>query len=173
VGKSNFALNFALSLMELGKKVVLVDLDIGMANLDILMGMTPTYHLMDMIEQRKSIWDVLEEGPNGLEYLAGGTGFTHLHQFDVDERSYFFDELEKLHGYADIILIDTGAGLNLEAQACHLSADEIILLTTPEPTAIADAYSVLKILHSQQPSLSFQLVINRVSNPKGGLRDCR
>jgi flagellar biosynthesis protein FlhG len=169
VGKSNFALNFALSLVALGKKVVLIDLDIGMANIDILMGMTPKAHLIDMIRQKKGIWDVLEKGPNQLEYLAGGSGFSHLHQLDEDERNYFFQELEKLHGYADIILIDTGAGLTLESQQCHLSADEVILLTTPEPTSIADAYSVVKILHSQQPSLSFQLVINRVSNPKVGM----
>jgi flagellar biosynthesis protein FlhG len=169
VGKSNFALNFALSLVALGKKVVLIDLDIGMANIDILMGMTPKAHLMDMIRQKKSIWDVLEKGPNQLEYLAGGSGFSHLHQLDEEERHYFFQELEKLHGYADIILIDTGAGLTLESQQCHLSADEVILLTTPEPTSIADAYSVVKILHSQQPTLSFQLVINRVSNPKIGM----
>jgi flagellar biosynthesis protein FlhG len=169
VGKSNFALNFALSLLELGKKVVLVDLDIGMANIDILMGMTPKFHLLDMIQQKKSIWDVLEKGPNQLDFLAGGSGFTHLLQLKEEERSYFFAELEKLHGYADIIIIDTGAGLTLESQQCHLSADEVILLTTPEPTAIADAYSVVKILHSQQPSISFQLVINRVSHPKEGL----
>lgn len=169
VGKSNFALNFALSLHAAGKKVVLIDLDIGMANLDILMGLTPRYHLMDMIHQKRSIWDVLEKGPNQVEYLAGGSGFNQFHQLTESERSYFFQELEKLHGYADIILIDTGAGLTIESQQCHLSADEVILLTTPEPTSIADAYSVVKMLHSKLPSLSFQLVINRVSNPKQGM----
>ncbi|MFZ7944710.1 MinD/ParA family protein [Neobacillus sp. 19] len=169
VGKSNFALNFALSLMELGQKVVLVDLDLGMANIDILMGMTPKAHLLSMIKQKQSVWDVLEKGPNGLEYIAGGSGFTKLLQLQEEERSYFFAELEKLHGYADTIIIDTGAGLTLESQQCHLSADEVMLLTTCEPTAIADAYSVVKILHGRQPSISIQLVINRVVNPKEGM----
>lgn len=169
VGKSNFTLSFALSLMELGKKVVVIDLDIGMANLDILMGMTPKHHLWDMIRERKTIWSVLEKGPSGLEYLAGGSGFQQLLQLQDEDRQYFFQELEKLHGYADIILIDTGAGLTVESQQCHLSADEIILLTTPEPTSIADAYSVVKILHSQNPGLSFQLVVNRVSRQKEGI----
>lgn len=169
VGKSNFTISFALSLMELGKKVVVIDLDIGMANLDILMGTTPKHHLWDMIRERKSIWSVLEKGPNGLEYIAGGSGFQQLFHLQDEERKYFFQELEKLHGYADIILIDTGAGLTVESQQCHLSADEIILLTTPEPTAIADAYSVIKILHSQNPALSFQLVVNRVSRQKEGI----
>jgi flagellar biosynthesis protein FlhG len=169
VGKSNFTLSFALSLIELGKKVVVIDLDIGMANLDILMGTTPKHHLWDMIRERKSIWSVLENGPGGLEYIAGGSGFQQLLQLQDKERQYFFQELEKLHGYADIILIDTGAGLTVESQQCHLSADEVILLTTPEPTAIADAYSVIKILHSQNPLLSFQLVVNRVSCQKEGI----
>jgi flagellar biosynthesis protein FlhG len=169
VGKSNFALNFALSLKELGQKVVVIDLDIGMANLDILMGTTSKFHLMDMIRERKSIWDVLAKGPNKLEYLAGGTGFNSLLQLNDDERDYFFQELEKLHGYADLILIDTGAGLTKESQQCHLSADEVILLTTPEPTSISDAYSIVKILHGYKPTLTFQLLINRVANPKEGM----
>ncbi|MEH7247176.1 MinD/ParA family protein [Neobacillus niacini] len=169
VGKSNFTLSFALSLMELGKRVVVIDLDIGMANLDILMGTTPKHHLWDMIRERNSIWSVLEKGPNGLEYLAGGSGFQQLLQLQDDERQFFFQELEKLHGYADIILIDTGAGLTMESQQCHLSADDIILLTTPEPTAIADAYSVVKILHSQNPELTFHLVVNRVAREKEGI----
>jgi len=169
VGKSNFTLSFALSLMDLGKKVVVIDLDIGMANLDILMGTTPKYHLLDMIRKRLGIWDVMEKGPKGLEYIAGGSGFHELLQLRDEERQYFFQELEKLHGYADIILIDTGAGLTVESQQCHLAADEVILLTTPEPTAIADAYSVVKILHSQKPTISFQLVVNRVSRQKEGV----
>lgn len=169
VGKSNFALNFALSLKDLGQKVVVIDLDIGMANLDILMGTTPKYHLMDMIEQRKSIWDVLEKGPNQLEYLAGGTGFNTLLELSDEDRQYFFQEIEKLHGYADLILIDTGAGLTKESQQCHLSADEVILLTTPEPTSMADAYSIVKILNKHKPSVSFQLLINRVTHPKEGI----
>jgi flagellar biosynthesis protein FlhG len=169
VGKSNFALNFAFCLKELGQKVVIIDLDIGMANLNILMGTTPKFHLMDMIEHRKSIWDVLEKGPNKLEYIAGGTGFNTLLQLSNEERQYFFQELEKLQGYADLILIDTGAGLTKESQQCHLSADEVILLTTPEPTSMADAYSIVKILNKHNPSLSFQLLINRVNHPKEGM----
>jgi flagellar biosynthesis protein FlhG len=164
VGKSNFALNFALSLMEQGKKVVLVDLDIGMANLDILMGSAPSYHLLDMIRQRKTIWDILEKGPNGIEYIAGGNGFQKILDLNPEDTEYFFTELEKLHDYADIVIIDTGAGLTKESQRCHLAADEIILVTTPEPTSITDSYSVLKILHGQNPDLTFRLVINRVKN---------
>lgn len=169
VGKSNFALNFALSLIDSGKKVVLIDLDIGMANLEILMGMNPRYHLVDMVKDRKSIWDVMEKGPNGIELISGGSGFDEILELSHQDANYLFNELGKLQGYADIILFDTGAGLSKESQRCHLSADEIILLTTPEPTAITDAYSVIKILHHQEPNINVRLVVNRVENSKEGL----
>jgi flagellar biosynthesis protein FlhG len=169
VGKTNFALNFALCLQSLGKKVVVIDLDIGMANLDILMGMTPRSHLLELITERKSIWDILEKGTNGLEYLAGGSGLNQLFHLGEDDRNFFFAELEKLQGYADLILIDTGAGLNTESLQCHLSADEVILLTTPEPTSMADAYSIVKILNGHKRDLSFQLLINRVNHPTEGM----
>lgn len=169
VGKSNFALNFALSLSESGKKVVLIDFDIGMANQEVLLGMTPNYHLIDMVKSRKCIWDVLETGPNGLELISGGNGFEEILDLRDGETNYLFGELEKLQGYADIVLFDTGAGLSRESQRCHLAADEIILVTTPEPTAITDAYSVIKILHHQNSCLDVRLVVNRVANSKEGM----
>ncbi|WP_416827615.1 MinD/ParA family protein [Ectobacillus polymachus] len=169
VGKSNFALNFALGLKEVGKKVVVIDFDIGMANLHILMGIVPKYNLIDMVKQHRTIWDTLETGMKGVEYVAGGTGLESLTSFTEEERTYFLQELEKLHGYADYIIIDTGAGLTEESLQCHLAADEIFLLTTPEPTSIADAYSVAKILHANNRDLSFQLIINRIANRAEGI----
>lgn len=169
VGKSNFALNFAIALKECGKKVVVIDFDIGMANLHILMGVIPKYNLIDMVKDQRTIWDALETGIEGVEYVAGGTGFESLTSFNEEERTYFFQELEKLHDYADYIIIDTGAGLTEESLQCHLAADEIFLLTTPEPTSIADAYSVAKILHASNQNLSFQLIINRIATRAEGI----
>ncbi|WP_307852045.1 MinD/ParA family protein [Neobacillus rhizophilus] len=169
VGKSNFALNFALSLSESGQKVVLIDFDIGMANLEILLGMTPRHHLIDLVKEKKGIWEILEKGPNGLELISGGSGFERILDLNDDDANYLFAELGKLQGYADIILFDTGAGLSKESQRIHLAADEIILVTTPEPTAITDAYSVIKILHHQDASLNVRLVVNRVANSKEGI----
>lgn len=169
VGKSNFALNFALSLIESGQKVVLIDLDIGMANLEILLGMNPKHHLIDMVNDKGSIWDVIEKGPNGLELISGGSSFSEIVDLSNHDTDYLFSELGKLQGYADIVLFDTGAGLSKESQRCHLAADEIILVTTPEPTAITDAYSVIKILHHQDANLHVRLVVNRVANSKEGM----
>ncbi|WP_066067235.1 MinD/ParA family protein [Neobacillus soli] len=169
VGKSNFALNFALSMIESGQKVVLIDLDIGMANLEILLGLNPAHHLIDMVKHKKDIWDVIEKGPNGLELISGGSSFNEILDLSDEDTDYLFSELGKLQGYADIILFDTGAGLSKESQRCHLAADEIILVTTPEPTAITDAYSVIKILHHQDSNLHVRLVVNRVANSKEGI----
>lgn len=169
VGKSNFAINFALALVEAGQKVVLIDLDIGMANLEILLGMNVKDHLIDMVKHKKNIWDVLEKGPNGLELISGGSGFEEILDLSEDDTNYLFTELGRLEGYADIILFDTGAGLSKESQRCHLAADEIILVTTPEPTAITDAYSVVKILNHQDSNLQVRLVVNRVQNSKEGI----
>ena len=169
VGKSNFAINFALALVEAGQKVVLIDLDIGMANLEILLGMNAKDHLIDMVKHKKNIWDVLEKGPNGLELISGGSGFEEILDLSEHDTNYLFTELGRLEGYADIILFDTGAGLSKESQRCHLAADEIILVTTPEPTAITDAYSVVKILNHQDSNLQVRLVVNRVQNSKEGI----
>jgi len=169
VGKSNFAINFALGLIEAGQKVVLIDLDIGMANLEILLGMNPKHHLIDMVKYKKSIWDVMEEGPNGLKLISGGSGFEEILDLSEDDTNYLFTELGKLEGQADIILFDTGAGISKESQRCHLAADEIILVTTPEPTAITDAYSVVKILNHQDSNIHVRLVVNRVQNANEGI----
>ncbi|WML24780.1 MinD/ParA family protein [Neobacillus sp. OS1-33] len=169
VGKSNFAINFALALVEAGQKVVLIDLDIGMANLEILLGMNVKDHLIDMVRHKKNIWDVLEKGPNGLELISGGSGFEEILDLSEHDTNYLFTELGRLDGYADIILFDTGAGLSKESQRCHLAADEIILVTTPEPTAITDAYSVVKILNHQDSNLQVRLVVNRVQNSQDGI----
>lgn len=168
VGKSNFAVNFALSLMEKGQKVVILDLDLGMANIDILLGLTPSYNLLDMIEGEQSIWDIMEMGPNGLEYIAGGTGFQDILQLDEGSLQQFFLQLSSLQGYADTVILDTGAGVSNESLRFILAADEVFLITTPEPTAITDGYSMLKILYAKQPSIKVRLVTNRVQSYREG-----
>jgi flagellar biosynthesis protein FlhG len=168
VGKSNFSLNFALGLIERGQKVVVFDADLGLANLDVLMGITPKKHLLHLLEPQYSVWDIMEKGPNGLEFIAGGSGFTQILQFDDAKLDRFFRQLEPLQGYADIIFFDTGAGISQESLRFMLSSDEIILVTTPEPTAITDAYAVIKMIHSRNPQAKIRLVINRATSRREG-----
>jgi flagellar biosynthesis protein FlhG len=165
VGKSNFTLNFALGLVAAGKKVVILDLDLSMANINILMGMTPRYRLIDVLHQNKSIWDVIEKGIGGVEYISGGLEIQELLELDQRTLSFFWNQILELQGYADFILLDTGAGISKEHVDFILASDETIMVTTPEPTSVADSYAVLKtvIQHKQQP-VKFRLVVNRAQS---------
>lgn len=168
VGKSNFSLNFGLGLIEKGHKAVLFDLDLGLANLDVLMGITPKKHLFHLLEPDTTVWDIIEQGPGGLEFIAGGSGFTQIMQLNDEKLDRLFSHLDPLQGYADTIIFDTGAGFSKESMRFMLSSDEVILVTTPEPPAITDAYAVIKMLHSHNPAVSIRLVINRASSEREG-----
>ena len=165
VGKSNFTLNFALGLKAAGKKVVVLDLDLSTANINILMGITPKYSLIDVLHQNKSIWDVLEKGTAGIEYISGGLDIQDL--MDLDERKllFFWNQIQQLQSYADLILLDTGAGVSKELVDFILASDETFMVTTPEPTSMADSYAVLKtVLHFTNKAPKFNLVVNRSQN---------
>jgi flagellar biosynthesis protein FlhG len=169
VGKSNFSLNFALSLIRQQKKVMIFDVDLGLANIDVLMGISPKQTMLNMIEKDLSIWDIVEEGPHGLQFVAGGSGFNHLFQMDEGKLSKFFVELGSIQGYVDYIILDTGAGLSNESLRFILAADDVILVTTPEPTSITDAYAVLKMVNAKDPNVDLKLVVNRCSSVKEGI----
>lgn len=168
VGKSNFSLNFALSLIQQNKKVLIFDVDVGLANIDVLMGFTARKTIFQMIEKDLSIWDIVEEGPLGLQFIAGGSGFTQLFHLDEDRLSRLFEQLSAIQGHVDYIILDTGAGLSPESLRYILAADDVILVTTPEPTSYTDAYAVLKMVHLHDPAVHFKLVINRCSSIKEG-----
>lgn len=168
VGKSNFSLNFALGLIAAGKKVVVLDVDLGLANIEVLMGVSPKNYLLDLIEQDKTVWDVLEKGPNGLEFISGGTGFSHLLELNEVQLNRFFEKMAALNGYADFVIIDTGAGLTKQSLSFIMAADDVILVTTPEPTSITDAYAVVKLVQASEPNVRIKMVVNRVGSPREG-----
>lgn len=168
VGKSNFALNFALSLIEHKKKVLIFDVDLGFANIDVLLGRAPKESIATMIEKDLSIWDIIEEGPNGLMFISGGNGFDEIFRMDELKMDKFFKEFSKIQKYADYIVLDTGAGLTHENLQFILAADDVILVTTPEPTSITDAYSVVKMVHAKNPNAHMKLVINQCTTCSEG-----
>lgn len=163
VGKSNFSLNFALALAVKGKKVVVLDADVGFANIDVLLGKSPGKTLADLIQKKASIWDILELGPYGIQFIAGGSGLQQLISLQTEQLNHLIHQLTELQGYADYLIIDTGAGLNEGTLRFILSSDDVIVVSTPEPTAITDAYALIKLVtrHSQRSNI--QLVINRAS----------
>jgi flagellar biosynthesis protein FlhG len=168
VGKSNFSLNFALCLKQKGQRVVLFDLDVGFANIDVLMGVSAKKNIIDLIDKRLSIWDIIEEGPNDLKFVAGGSGLSQIFELDEIKLHYFFEQLAQLQGYADTIILDTGAGMSKDMLRFLLSADDIMLVTTPEPTSLTDAYALVKMTHNQKPDVHINVVVNRVVNEKEG-----
>lgn len=168
VGKSNFALNFALSLVQQNKKVLIFDVDLGFANVDVLLGRSNKESIASMIEKDLSIWDIIEEGPNGLLFISGGSGFNDLFSLNEEKMKKFFSELSTIQGFVDYIILDTGAGLSYENLRFILAADDVILVTTPEPTSITDAYSIVKMIHAKDPNVHMKLIINQCTNEREG-----
>ncbi|MEB3101145.1 MinD/ParA family protein [Ferviditalea candida] len=170
VGKSNFTLNFALSLKSLGYKVLVFDADIGFANIDVLMGTPPKYTLYHLLNRQKTIWEVISSGMNDLKFISGGSGFNDLFKLSEDELEYFFQQVDELEGYVDYILFDTGAGLSKETLKFIVAANDTIVVTTPEPTSITDAYAIIKMVSGMNVSVPFHLVVNRAADLKEGKR---
>jgi flagellar biosynthesis protein FlhG len=168
VGKSNFSLNFALALQQLGQRVLIFDADIGMANIDVLMGRSAPYNLYHLLKREKTIWEIIQEGPFGLHFIAGGSGFKDLLDLSSAELDYFGDEIGKLHGHYDLILFDTGAGLSKETVKFIVAAQETLVVTTPEPTSITDAYALIKMVKAMNYEVNFKLVVNRATDSREG-----
>lgn len=168
VGKSNFTLNFALALQSQGYKVLIFDADIGLANIDVLLGVSPKFNLYHLIKKEKTIEEIIYTGYQNIQLISGGSGFNELLNLTEEELNTFLSEIMKLNGTVDFIFFDTGAGLSKEALKFILSAQETIIVTTPEPTAITDAYAIIKMTTAMDHDIKFQLVINRVSHTKEG-----
>lgn len=170
VGKSNFTLNFALSLQALGHRTLIFDADIGLANIDVLMGLTPKYNLYHLLKRQKTIWEIICKDQHDLQFISGGSGFGDLFRLSEEDLDAFAGQINELNGYVDYIIFDTGAGLSKETLKFIIAAQETIVVTTPEPTAITDAYAVIKMVHSMDRGVSFHLVVNRVSEWSEGKR---
>lgn len=169
VGKSNFTLNFALTLQSLGYKSLIFDADIGLANIDVLMGINSKYSLYHLLKREKTIKEIIQNGYGGLSFIAGGSGFNDLIRLSDEDLNHFVWQIEQLNGHFDFIFFDTGAGLSKETLKFIIAAQETIVITTPEPTAITDAYAIIKMIHSMGHEVQFKLVVNKISNIKEGL----
>ena len=166
VGKSNISANLSIILSQQGKRVALFDADLGLANIDVILGVTPSYNLTHVVSGGKNLNEVLVEGPAGLKVIAGGSGVHELAQLSLEQIDKLTSNLSLLEEEMDLILVDTGAGLSKSVLNFVLAADEIIVVTMPEPTAIADAYGVIKAIFYHNQEAKVNLLINRVINQK-------
>ena len=171
VGKSNFAVNMAIAYAQLGKKVILIDGDLGMANVNVLLNIVPQYNLMHVINKKKTMKEIINDTEFGIKFIAGANGFSKIANLSVEELEYFAKQFSSL-GNADIIIIDTGAGIANNVLQFVAAADEVYVLTTPEPTAITDAYGIIKIITTEivDRIVNLKLVVNRVHSVEEGKR---
>lgn len=162
VGKSNISLGLSLALQEEGRSVILLDADLGTANIDVLLGIRPSQALDQVIAGRASMADVIQEGPRGLRLLPGGSGVGA--DLSPAELRRLITALRPLESEADFLVIDTGAGVGQDVTAFALAADTVIVVTTPEPTAMTDAYALMKSLVRANPAQRLRLLVNRAES---------
>lgn len=171
VGKTNLAVNMAIAYAQQGKKVILIDGDLGMANVNVLLNVVPQYNLMHVINKQKSMQEIITETEFGIKFIAGANGFSKIANLSVDELEEFAKQFGLLSN-ADIILIDTGAGIANNVLQFVSAADEVCVVTTPEPTAITDAYGIIKIITTEliDRETRIKLLVNRVHSSDEGKR---
>ncbi|MCM3717140.1 MinD/ParA family protein [Fictibacillus phosphorivorans] len=164
VGKTNITVNLALSLIKMGKRVLVMDLDVGMGNVDLILGRRSPKHIMDLLQNQLSVWEIIEEGKEGLHTIAGGRNFRSLQHITDEMLDHFMKQLDELEMFYDYIFLDMGAGATEIALKFILSSHEVLVITTPEITSITDAYSMMKFIHVKDQNLPFFLAVNRCEN---------
>ncbi|MDK2917407.1 MAG: flagellar biosynthesis protein FlhG [Candidatus Petromonas sp.] len=165
VGKTNFTINLGIALSNLNKKVTIIDADLGLSNIDVVLGLIPKYTLANVVRGEVNILDIGIKGPSGINIISGGSGIVDLIDLSQDQINNLIKNFLLLNDISDYILIDTGAGLNNSVLSFIEAANEMIIIITPEPTSITDAYAVIKNISNNK---RIKLVINRVESSKEG-----
>lgn len=167
VGKSNTAINLAIQFRRMGQKVIILDADFGLANIEIMFGAVPKHNLCDLIYQGKNIKDIITWGPMEVGFISGGSGIAGMSNLDNDYLHYIIKNLTELDEMADMIIVDTGAGISDAVLEFLVASGEILLVTTPEPTSITDSYSLLKALNRHprylRETTQIKVLANKVS----------
>lgn len=161
VGKTNLTVNLALALLQQGQRVLVVDADLGLANANLVLGTTPAWHLGDVLQGRCLLAEAVHTGPGGLRLLAGGTALEELAAAPASQVASLLRQLAEVAREAEIVLLDCGAGLGGQVRALLAAAPEALVVVTPEPTSLADAYATLKAIARENPGARVSLVVNQ------------
>jgi flagellar biosynthesis protein FlhG len=164
VGKTNLVVNLALACARLGRKVLIIDADLGLANVDVVLGLAPEYTISDVLSGRKSLKEVLVEGPEGVLILPAASGVSELSNLTSDEKMMILQELDDFDLDVDLVLIDTAAGISDMVLYFNTAAQDRLVVATGEPTSLTDAYALIKVLYTQHQERNFKLVVNNVKN---------
>lgn len=160
VGKTNVTANLAVALAHLGRRVMVLDADLGLGNLDVLLGLTPAFSLADVLAGQRRLSEVLVTGPGGITVLPAGSGFQNLTALSDYQMRELHSEMDELQERTDVLLIDTGAGIGRNVTAFATMAQDIIVVASPEPTSLTDAYALMKVLSTQYGERRFRLLVN-------------
>ncbi|MCB2182900.1 MAG: MinD/ParA family protein [Desulfobulbaceae bacterium] len=169
VGKTNISVNLAYCLAKLGKKVVILDADLNLANVDVLLGITPQYNLQHVFLGEKSLNDIMVKGPGGISILPASSGVLEMADLTEQQKLYFLSEMSELGEQIDILLIDTAAGINKNVIYFTLVAQERVIVLSPEPTSLTDAYAMIKVLSNRHDVKKFRILINSAHSEKEAL----
>ncbi|MBI5826576.1 MAG: MinD/ParA family protein [Deltaproteobacteria bacterium] len=169
VGKTNSVANLAVAFARMGKRVLLLDADLGLGNLDILLGLTPKYNLGHLLRGERTLEEVVVRGPFGIMILPASSGVQELTNLSPEERLTLASHLEGMGLQVDIMFIDTGAGISSNVLFFNMSAQEIIIVVSPEPTSLTDAYALMKVLLQKHGERAFKLLVNNVRTKKEGI----
>ena len=172
VGKSNTSVNIALQFQRQGKRVIIFDADFGLANIEVMFGIIPKYNLGDLMFKGKELKEIITPGPEGVGFISGGSGIAKLVNLDKEQIKRLVGKLSELDELADVIIIDTGAGISSSVMEFLVASPETILVTTPEPASITDSYALLKALSMNEDyspeKCKVKLIANRVGKKEEG-----
>ncbi|MFQ5454893.1 MAG: MinD/ParA family protein [Nitrospirota bacterium] len=166
VGKTNVVANLAIALSKLGKKVMILDADLGLGNLDVLLGLTPKYNVQHLLMGEKGLSDIIVNGPSGIMILPSSSGVQELTSLTDEQQLNLLTEFDKLPSKIDFFLIDTGAGISSNVIYFSTAAQEIIVIVSPEPTSITDAYALMKVLSTKHAERKFKLLVNMIKDER-------
>ncbi len=169
VGKTSLAVSLSIALAQGGSSLTLLDADLGLANINVILGIIPKYNLYHVIKGKKRLKDIIIDIPEGIKIIAGASGFHQLANLDTKQRMGFIKSVSELDS-DDFMIIDTGAGVSQNVLSFVMASDEVIVVTTPEPTAITDAYGIIKSIAAQSADKSVKLLVNRVASVAEGKR---
>ena len=170
VGKTLTTVHFAVAARKMGLSVLILDGDLGMANVDIVLGLQARYNIRDVLDGNVSLKEIIVDGPMGIRVIPSGSGISSLVNLSYVQKQLILSEIEKLDEQPDLLLIDTGAGISETVTHFNKAADQVIVVTTPEPHAMTDAYALTKILGEEYGVLSVGLIVNQARTADEGLK---
>jgi flagellar biosynthesis protein FlhG len=169
VGKSSLALNMAVSLNRKGRRALIIDSDFGFSNIDVMLGVNTRHDLLDVLQKRMDIREIIEEGLEGVQFISGGSGVYELTKLSEEQIMDMVGSISCLEDMADTIIFDTGAGVSDNILRLIYASNETIIVTTPEPTALVDAYALIKIINEKVEDPAISLVLNKAASPREAL----